>query len=316
MAERTRNLVLVYEPARMDFADFKQIRARIHSRAPDIEVFVISNAAPATSEARRAAERPLLVVSPTRLRQYRPERGRIYAGKRLPKEGEMARLAERGVPVPRTALLTPDATFEPGEWGPYVLVKPTARGSQSTGAGVQAMRTERLRHIAPEDYPPGHPGRKGPMLVQQFIDTGPCPRHYRIMTLFGEPLVAYYSELVDERPPLDAPDAVLESACVATNGGRRRRVFFKDDDILAMARRAYEAVPEIPLQGCDILRDARTGALYVIEINAGGNTWHFSSPMGARAREEFGSADPMVGQFGAFDVAARVLIDRTRREAE
>ncbi len=52
------------------------------------------------------------------------------------------------------------------------------------------MRAVRVRFRAPEDYPAGHPGRRGPMMVQQFINTGERISLYRVLTLFGEPLCA------------------------------------------------------------------------------------------------------------------------------
>ena len=49
-----------------------------------------------------------------------------------------------------------------------------------------------------------------------------------------------------------------------------------DADILALARRAHAALPEIALQGIDIIREAGSGKLFVLEANPGGNTWIFS----------------------------------------
>ncbi|MEJ0097458.1 MAG: hypothetical protein WDM84_05355 [Bauldia sp.] len=65
-----------------------------------------------------------------------------------------------------------------------------------------------------------------------------------------------------------------------------------------------------------LLRDERTGKLYVIELNAGGNTWHFSSMFFAEARRK----DPEFTvkrrrQFDAMRTAARVLVARTNAEA-
>ena len=45
----------------------------------------------------------------------------------------------------------------------------------------------------------------------------------------------------------------------------------REPDILALAAAAYEAMPEGALQACDILR-AKTGELYLLEVNPGGNT--------------------------------------------
>ncbi|MEJ0098026.1 MAG: hypothetical protein WDM84_09030 [Bauldia sp.] len=34
-----------------------------------------------------------------------------------------------------------------------------------------------------------------------------------------------------------------------------------------VARAAHAAMPEVPLKGCDIMREAATGRLYVLEVN-------------------------------------------------
>ena len=74
----------------------------------------------------------------------------------------------------------------------------------------------------------------------------------------------------------------------------------------------------MPLKGCDVLRDARTGRVYVLEVNPGGNTWHFSSALLAAHRANNGvefEAERR-SQFDAFSTAAHVLLERTRAEAE
>ena len=142
---------------------------------------------------------------------------------------------------------------------------------------------------------------------------------------FGEPLYCRKGFTLKPRPPLDAPDEVLLKAQIATNaetGTRKRAQFSNDADVLDLARRAYAAMPAIPLQGVDIIREAASGRLFVLEINAGGNTWHFSSTYMEERRKsrpaEEQSAHPReerIAQFGAWDVAARVLIKKTREEA-
>jgi hypothetical protein len=49
----------------------------------------------------------------------------------------------------------------------------------------------------------------------------------------------------------------------------------------------------------------------VLEINPGGNTWHFSSPWATAFEKERGGRK-LKDQLGAFDIAARVLIEKTR----
>jgi hypothetical protein len=79
----------------------------------------------------------------------------------------------------------------------------------------------------------------------------------------------------------------------------------------------HAAVPEIPLKGCDFLREASTGKLYLIELNAGGNTWHFSSAYGAKLRAQLGPEFERRRrtQFDALRTTARVLVQKTNAEA-
>jgi hypothetical protein len=223
-----------------------------------------------------------------------------------------------------TQVLTEGARFDPGSWGAFVVVKPTDMASSSKAAGIQLMRTERVRYIAPEDYPEGHPGRRGPMVVQQFIDTGPQLSTYRVLTLFGEPLYCEYNYLDNSSLDLTASDAVIESTNIAIQGDtrNRHRVFQYDADMVALARAAHQAIPEVPLKGCDILRDHRTGRLCVIEVNPNSNTWHFSSSFMRKLMQQYPDKFPpelgrqRLEQLDAFGTAAHVLAEVTRREAE
>lgn len=76
------------------------------------------------------------------------------------------------------------------------------------------------------------------------------------------------------------------------------------------------ALPDVPLQGIDVLRENKTGKLYALESNPGGNTWHFSSAFGAILRDEVGDGRAkMLAQYDALPRAARTLIEATRAYA-
>jgi hypothetical protein len=157
------------------------------------------------------------------------------------------------------------------------------------------------------------------MMVQQYIDTGADLTGYRVLTFFGEPLCAHFTRSRAARVEPSAPDAMIEAAVVAIQAGAdRERILMEEPDVLALARRAHAALPEIPLKGCDIIREAATGRLYVLELNSGGNTWHFSSTFAEGIRRyqgpEFVRRQRL--QFDAMRTAARVLVARTRSEAE
>jgi hypothetical protein len=51
----------------------------------------------------------------------------------------------------------------------------------------------------------------------------------------------------------------------------------EDEEVLSFARRIAAALPEIPILGCDIVREEETGSLHALEANSFGQTWHFSS---------------------------------------
>jgi hypothetical protein len=99
--------------------------------------------------------------------------------------------------------------------------------------------------------------------------------------------------------------------------------------VIEMAKKVHAALPDIPLLGMDIIIEERTERLFVLECNAGGNTWHFSSEVARDWREAHGKQilEPghldanqrgrffLIDQFGAFDVAALALARAAREQA-
>jgi hypothetical protein len=180
------------------------------------------------------------------------------------------------------------------------------------------MPREQVRFLPREAYPRDHPGRYGPMFAQRFIDTGPFINHHRVLTLFGTPLLAFQTTARTPRPPLDSSPEVLAQIPVKARrrDGPVAREFTSDTDILDLARLTYSALPEIPLQGVDIVREHDSGKLYLLEANPGGNTWIFSKgDMTARLEAALGGKR-LADQFDGFRRAAEVLIERTRAEPE
>jgi glutathione synthase/RimK-type ligase-like ATP-grasp enzyme len=236
-------------------------------------------------------------------------RGKIYAGTAIPKLEQLARFEAAGIPVPPSAEIVPGIDLPEAVFGSHVVIKP-GYSTASHGHHMTLMRREAVRFQPRESFPEDHPGRYGPMFAQRFIDTGECVSHHRVLTLFGTPLLA--------RAPLDAPDDVLAAVMVKA---RRRdapieRELTRDADILGLARRTYAAIPEAPLQGVDIVREAATGRLFVLEANPGGNTWIFSKgDLSVRLKDALG-VERLSDPFDAFVTAARVLIERTRSDAQ
>ena len=166
-------------------------------------------------------------------------------------------------------------------------------------------------------------------IVQRFIDTGPLILLYRVLTLFGVPLSCF---LAKERVPQPRPagtDEEIESLSVASNARNFRvRSLYSDAEVLSLGVRVGRAFPDIPILGIDIIREERTGKLFVLECNPGGNTWHFSSKLIAGIRQQMGGGSlvgikkaeqigrqMLIDQFGAFDLAAEVLVEKTKQLA-
>jgi hypothetical protein len=313
-----RNLVLVRFAGWQSTEDWNTVARHVRDIDPRIETFVVRGDMRNSYSRRKAARRPSLVFSPGLLTAFRPSRGKVYQGGPVPKLEQLDLLEAAGVNVPRTRVLTPDLRLDPTEWGDFIIVKPTDLATSSHGRGIQLMRTSRVRFIAPEDYPADHPGRLGPMIVQQFVNTGDRIALYRVLTLFGEPLYCQLMLGRDKRIDLSAPDEIIERAVVATQAINDEQTFVNDADVIAVARTAHAAIPEVPLKGCDIIRDAGTGTLYVLELNPGGNTWHFSSDYLAKIRAASGPEfeKQRRDQFDAMRTAARVLVERTNAEAK
>jgi hypothetical protein len=302
------NLVLVCN-SNMSTADFVKIGHAVRELAPDIAVFV---GQPAGLPSYVLPDRPTLIFSPQRLPPGSFPRGKIYCGRPIPKVQQMRTFAGLGMAVPRWAIIKPQIRYTSEVWGPVVVTKPDAI-TASLSRGVVASRPEDVSYRPPDSFPAGHPGRLGPMLIQQFINTGLHPAQIRVLTLFGQPL---YAEEIKSEAPQPMPKVLtpegLSRWVITPLTVDRVRAFVYDEDVLRLAKRAYVAFPDIPLQACDILREASTGSLYILEINAGGNTWHFSSKWGQFQRVEGRKRDE---QFQAFELAAKILIERTRSEA-
>lgn len=172
IANIERNLVLAYHPGWQSLEDLNAIARHVSDIDSTIRTFIVPTTHRNPVTRKHAAQRPALIVSPGQMRVFRPLRGNVYQGGSIAKVEQVRRLEKAGVPVPRTEILTPDLRLDPQTWGEFVILKPTDIATSSRGLGIQLMRTNRVRYIPPDQYPSRHPGRYGPMIVQQFVDTG------------------------------------------------------------------------------------------------------------------------------------------------
>jgi len=261
-------------------------------------------------------ERPSITFSPAVLRYLKPPRGPVFSGQAIVKSEQMRLMAKAGVRTPKWTFLTPNKIFNEAEWGKAVIVKPNAFGFATVGRGIELMRTSAVRYIPNEAYPVDHPGRKGPMLVQQFIDTGEFSEDYRVVTIFGKPLYALKRRsLIKMERPTERLSGRTSKGVVSYTGNVNERDahFCYEKDVLDFASRVYLAIPQVPFQAIDIRRDINTGHLYCLEINPGGNTWNFSSKLAQVVPTIDGIRRE--DQFGAWEIAARALVSMARSHA-
>jgi hypothetical protein len=308
--EPTRNLLILHTPFRQDISDWFLVKRRIDGQAPDIEVRIATNGQRNSVTRRWQVSRPSLVFSPCTLEEYAPKGGAVHAGRGFSKLEQIERLARQGLPVPLTAKLTRDLVLDPAQWGRYVIAKPL-RGSK--GQDVHLVQTTDV----PARYGELTLNETREMVVQPYIEHSEdgYPTEYRILTLFGRVLYSARNRWEMPRRPLEEiaadPNGIIASN---VNQFGRVRSVWNDAEIISLGECAHAAFPECPVLGVDVLRDAATGKLYIMEVNPAGDTWHLSSLMA----KNYYAADyvrELYAQFGALDRVAQLLIEKTRAEA-
>lgn len=299
------------------FSDFRSVAERIRRTAPDIHphVFTTRQFVAPLLKGLWLARLPSISIE----MDHRGGRPRLWRGARFGHPSGGGKMAQyelfdrHGIPSPKWTPVIPGISLDPEEWGRYVVVKPSHGGR---GAYVRIHKTGRVRYRPPEDYPEGHPGRRGPMLAQQFVYTGPWPVCYRVLTYFGEPVSALRYEGRRDLPPLASKDGVREAggglSIVASAKGCTVSLT-GDADLLELGRRTHALFPTTPSLGIDYVRDHATGKLYVTEVNGGGHSWNLTSDAGLAISRQFGL--DFHGQFGALDLIARRSIEMAREFA-
>ena len=263
-----RNLLILHTPTAQALSDWEEVKHRIQTRAPDIEVRIANNLARNSVTRRWQASRPSLVFSAAPLRDYQPAGGKIYAGRKLVELGkaeELERMRATGLPVPPTVPLTPDLRLCGEPWGEFVVAKPAAGWR---GKMVRLVRAEDLSRRYRELTASG----QVPMLVQPYIhhvDAEGRAGDYRVITLFGHELLAGYKWRTEPQRPLAElaadPDSII---AVNDTSLEKTRRLAHEEDVIALARSVHGAFPEIPVLGIDIVRETGTARLFIMEVQS------------------------------------------------
>ncbi len=308
-AEPTRNLLIVHTPPYQGLSDWLEVKQRIEARAPDIEVRIATNGSPNSVTARWQIQRPSLVFSVSPLFQFKPKGGTVYAGHPMTKLEQIERLASNGFPIPRTEMLSPDLVLDRETWGRYVVLKPWD-GMDGRGCPAAAHRRRRrtlsrahVRRQAPDADPALHRAQRRWLSDRMpgAVDVRPCP------VLRAQPLGRGEAAARGDRVRPER-DHRLERQDV-----RPRTDLCDDPEIIALGERAHSAFPECPTLAVDIIRNADTGQLCIMEVNPEGLSWHFSSVLSGTFTAEH--IRDLYSQFNALDRVAELLIEKTRAEA-
>lgn len=306
------NLCLVVHRVWEDWRDFYEIAQLVIQEDPGISVHIVSPGDTADAIPVHAQDRPTLTLALRDSGSFKPKRGPMLVNRRIDKLDQYRRFLATGLPTPRTEIFQFGKLYSEAAWSTYLFLKPATTRHSSSGGGKIA-RTSTAHLLKLTDF--AEDGRKPPpMIVQPFIDTGAKPSKYRVLVLAGSALYAQYTEVIAERPDLSSlSDSELLELVLDTGGADRVYRHEHYPDVVALAERTARAFNKLPLLGIDIVESRPDRGLYVLEINGGGNVWHFSSNHWEKARKKYPHAvDEMKSQFGAWSRAAAALARWTR----
>lgn len=310
-----RNLILIHRGPEYE-ADFDDISRRVFALDEDITIY--STAAGASVQLPKEAwARPTLTVALVQNFNLQIKRGAVLKNSPISKLAQAKIFHDAGIATPPVQSFKVGMQLDPIMFGQFVMIKPMSLELTSKGDGIQVFRRNRLEQMRPIDFPPDHlihRDREG-YLVQKFINSGRYPSTYRVVTFLGSVLYAMKIEALEPSPDLTEHDSVIEKGNF-TQKGRREYFVGMYPDQIALGKRIAAAFSNIPLLAIDLVCEEATQNLYALEVNAGGNTWHFSSEMWAKRRVQFPElARHMKEQFSAFDTAAHSLVEKAHQLA-
>jgi hypothetical protein len=307
-----RNLLILHKPKAEARSDWTEVATRIARDAPDIDVRVVDVAEACDIPETWLRSRPLLVLSQYALASPWTRGGTLFAARDYDKLEQIERLISAGIRVPRTERVSEVERLTGASWGEFAILKPI---DGHLGAGVRLLRTQAfpdLKQKLPVAVRPK-------FIVQPYIDHGDManrPSEYRVFSFFGRLVYATRNSWPSPRASL-AQIANSPKGLIASNShapGIRVRALTSNAAVIALGLRAAAAFPELPTVAVDVIRDRKSGSLYVLEVNPKGESWHLSSAYAERTFDPAHRA-ALYEQFGALDVIASALIERTRAEA-
>lgn len=301
MNEFDYNLVLMHMPGFQHIGDFMTVRNMMMGMAPEIRIIIASRVDGTVRLPNNALETinslPTLIFSPAPIDLPDQFRGTRLIAQRTTKMKEYELLARENLPFPRSKYISTLADLDNLDLGERFVIKPNI--------GLQGKDVILVTAAACKDIVRSKFGEDNlDLIAQKAINTGPKPTSYRVFSVLGEVIycVKYKSQSVDVEQSITEADF----APIAANSTHDRFMeLVNDQEVIEMGERIHQRFPMMPVLGQDIVRDIDTQALYVMELNSGGWTWHLSSNFGNRFRVQF-KLD-YYGQFNALEKITRAL---------
>lgn len=310
-----RNLIIIINPRLLDYRDFEEIGRLINKRNSQIRFSLLSLDDDIANFPTIDWRLPTFTVSLCPEVRSMPRRGSVFYNRQIDKLTQLEIMKNAGIPVPRSDSYVRGQTYDPTDWGEFVIVKSRSLIGSSKGKTAHVTPTRFLSSPDVFDEPVKSILLSDAAIIQEFVNTGTNPVEHRATTFLGRVLYLLQGKSTVNLPELDpnAPRTFIFDSKFKDpdNGITRQRRLVIDLEIIALAQRVAKAFPGIPLLGVDILKDVQTGKLYALEVNGGGNTWHFSSPSDSGDARRQISREERINQFGAWDIAASVLIEKT-----
>ncbi|MGE4253477.1 MAG: hypothetical protein AB7F09_29105 [Parvibaculaceae bacterium] len=302
------SLIIFHVRPHQDVSDFLTIRSLMAARAPDIRVGVLTHGEPVPDDFwTKMAARPTLIFSPFAIKIPDWIRGTRLISVAVPKTQELKILRGLGAPVLETRVITPTLQLDEKEWGPFTVVKPDMG---LLGGGVKLTRTKDVRWIDTRKLSEDDPRHDKLLLAQRYIDTGPYVRCYRVLSVLGRPVYCALSTALEKRQEFPPEGGEIP---IAANNVARAITLVNEPAVIDLARALHAKARKLPLMAFDIIREERTGRLYVLEYNSAGFSWHLSSDHGRKQQKEFNLN--YYAQFKALPTITEALIEATRKYA-
>ena len=312
MSKLKKAVIVVHRNESAD--DFQHIARRMRKLDPSIGVAMVSDFLTSKMVPAELLNLPLLVIYLCNPPKTEFKVATKLAVKEMNKVEEYEHFKKHDLPCLPIERFEWGMKLDPAVYGDWVVLKP--ENMQSTGKDVNMVPTKLLPFIKIEDFPDDHLINKDNYLVQKFIKTGECPTHYRVLVFLGEILYSATSVQKSAYPKQEDNIKELLKSSVASNlTGHRTATLDIDNKMSELALNVAKAFPDNPLLGIDIIKDEKSAALYVLEVNLGGNTWAFSSEVAGMLREALGGRKAMVLQYNAWDRAAEALVRKTHELA-